>query len=284
MAGEASKGLDVLTQKLGPFPVLVWAGGGLVVWWLYRQHSGTASSATPGSTSGQTDPAGNVGDIDPATGYVYGTPEDLASLSDSGTSTGTTTSGSTTAGAYADDDAWGRAAVNYLVGLGVDPTAANEAVQQYLASQTLTTQQQADVNLAIQGIGSPPELPGPTGTAPAPVTTPPPATTTPPKGTTYATNPPAGLTVSGKTATTVSLKWNKCSNATGYTIAYSKTRGGQDHKATAPASQTSITIGNLMPATNWYFEVWADPTKAGGPHAGPILARTAQNDALAPLK
>lgn len=272
-AGGAKGALDFLKTKVGPLPLGIWLGVGLAVY-LYFSRSGGGGQ--------QTDPAGNVGAINPATGYVYGSPEDRAALagSSAGPTSDTQPSGSTVAGAYADNNAWGRAAVNYLVSLGVDPSAANEAIQMYLSSQKLTTQQQADVNLAVQGLGPPPDLPGPVGSAPGPVVTPPPGTKPPGGGFTpgqlYASNPPSGFTVTRKTKTTVSLKWNKAANAAGYTVAYSLKKGGQDHKATTPGSKTSITIGNLKPNTAYYFEVWADPTKKGGPHAGPILGHTAK--------
>lgn len=160
-----------LSQKVGPLPLWVWMAAGIGAWYflLGGKKGGTGSaSAVPNQ---QTDPAGNIGSIDPATGYVYGTPEDLAALAsnNAGTGTGAGTGTSTTT-AYTDNASWGRAAVNYLVGIGDDPTQASEAIQQYLAGQTLTTQQQAMVNSAIQALKAPPTLPGPTGTPPGPVT------------------------------------------------------------------------------------------------------------------
>lgn len=171
-----------LAQKVGPLPMGVWLAIGLVIiiYIKEKQGGGGLTSLFGGSSSTavpnqQTDPAGNIGTIDPATGYVYGTPEDTAALAANNDTSGTTSNGvpAPTAQTYADNNAWGRAAVNYLVGLGTDPTQANEAVQQYLASQQLTTQQQGDINLAIQALGPPPQLPGPIGTPPGPVTTPP---------------------------------------------------------------------------------------------------------------
>lgn len=168
----AKSGLGFLGQKVGPLPLGVWlvAGGG-IYWYLSRNKS----ASTAGAANQQTDPAGNIGSIDPATGYVYGTPEDTAALAanNAGTGTGTTPPSGTTAQTYPDNATWGRAAVNYLVGIGIDPTEANQAISLYLASQSLTTQYQGDVNLAIQALGAPPSLPGPTGNNPGGVVTPP---------------------------------------------------------------------------------------------------------------
>jgi len=247
----AGKGLEAFTRKLGPLPVWVWGAGLAIGIYLWRKRSG-------GTGGQQTDPAGNVGMIDPATGYVYGSSQDQAGLAaHNSTSTDTSSpSGSTTAGQYPDNASWGRAAVNYLVALGTDPTSANEAIQQYLSSQTLTPQQQALVNLAVQGLGAPPQLPGPTGTPPPPITT-------PPGGIVYATNPPTGLTVSGKSGTTISVKWNSSTNATGYTVRYGRTADATDGSVGVGSNTTTATIGGLSPSTLYYITVQATPAKDG---------------------
>lgn len=249
-AGKAAgKGFDAFTRKLGPAPVWVWGIGLALLIYLYRKRQGA-------STGQATDPAGNVGTIDPATGYVYGSMQDQNALAArNSTSTDTSTpSSSTTGGQYADNASWGRAAVNYLVGLGEDPTSANEAVQQYLSSQTLTPQQQAMVNLCIQGIGAPPQLPGPTGTPPPPVTT-------PPGGVVYATNPPNGLTVSAHTAASITLKWNAATNATGYTVRYGRDANVTDGSVSVGSGTTTATVGGLSAGTLYYVRVQATPAK-----------------------
>lgn len=251
----AGKGLDVLKQKVGPLPLGVWLVAGLGIWW-YISHRQAASTGT-------TDPAGNVGTIDPATGYVYGSTQDQSALAAnaagagaSGATNSGTAAGSTVAGTYATNSQWATAAINYLVGLGVDPASANEAIQQYLGSQTLTSTQQGDVNLAIQALGAPPDLPGPVGTQPTPIVT-------PPTGTVYAANPPTGLTVTGVTSATVSLKWNAAANATGYTIRYGTTASASDGSTSVDSTVTSTTVGGLSPATLYFFQVQATPAKAG---------------------
>lgn len=179
---EESSAAGFLTQKVGPLPIWAYAAIAIVVF-LYVQKKGflgIGGSGTPSSGSAttppnqQTDPAGNVGSIDPATGYVYGSPEDTAALaSNNAGSTGsagdTGTSGAQT---YADNNTWAVAAVSYLDGIGIDPTTASQAIQLYLNSQSLTPSQQGDVNLAISKLGPPPTLPGPVTGNPPPVTTP----------------------------------------------------------------------------------------------------------------
>jgi LysM repeat protein len=312
---KSGKGaMDFLKQKVGPLPLGVWLlfGIAIVVYIREKQSGGSLLGSLTGSSSSgsatpnqQTDPAGNIGTIDPATGYVYGTPEDLAALAANNAGTTGTSSGSGTTSTvppatstYADNNAWGSAAINYLVGLGIDPASANEAIQQYLSSQTLTTQQQADVNEAIQALGAPPSLPGPTGTAPSPIVTQPGTTTTGTTGTgttgtgttgtgttgtgttgtgtagVSATNPVTGLTISSKQPTTISLKWNAAANATGYTIRYGKSAGANTWSTTTPAGQPSVTIGNLDSGTMYYFQVQATPAGSGAGSASTSGATT----------
>lgn len=275
----AGKGFEALKQKVGPLPLYVWLIAAVGIWYYFSKKNGTTASA---SGAGTTDPAGNTGVIDPTTGYVYGSPEDQSALSaQGGGSSGTssnTPGGSTIAGQYPDNESWGRAAINYLVGLGVDPTTANEAIQNFLSSQPLNSNQQGDVNLAIQALGAPPSPPGPVGNNPPPVVTPPPPPSSTGSGTVYASNPPSGFAVTSRNQTSIGLKWNAAKNATGYTVAWDTTSGGQKNHQTT--TTPSVTIGNLHPNTAYYFEVWADPTKTGGPHAGPILGHTTGNSPL----
>ena len=264
----AGAGLDFLKTKVGPLPLVVWMGAGLVIW-LYlqkKQSTGSSTASATGATAGQ---------IDPATGYSYGTSQDqlaLANLAsgslDSSSGGGSTsTSGSTTAGAYATNQAWGEAAINYLVARGIDPTTANQAIQLWLSSQTLTSDQQADVNLVVQAIGSPPQPPAPSTTNPTPVQTSGNGTAT------NATNPVTGVAAGNITGTAISLKWNQAANATGYTISYgvapnattytTSTGLQQDSNAGTDNAQNGITIGNLTPGTTYSFKVQATPASSG---------------------
>jgi hypothetical protein len=280
-AKAAGGALGALKTKLGPLPIGAWGAIALVIWY-YIQHRKAAAS-----TAGQqTDSAGNTGTIDPATGYVYGSTQDQAGLAarnsnNSNPSSGGAGSGATTAGQYATNADWGRAAVNLLVGLGVDPTTANQAIQLYLQSQTLTPDQQGSVNLAIQALGAPPQLPGPSTANPAPVVTPPGGGGGAPPS---ASNPPTGLAVGNITGTAISLKWNAVTNATGYTVSYGIAPADTTWTTTAPgAGVTSgqvtnpgITVGNLKPGTAYAFKVQATPVGASGGWAGPITATTSK--------
>lgn len=285
MAGEEAaadggkNALGFLAHKAGPFPVGVWVAIGLAFWWyLQRQNKKTA---TPGQ---QTDPAGNVGSIDPATGYVYGSSQDTAAIAaNNGSGSGggggsgspTSGSGSTTAGQYATNADWGRAAENYLVGLGLDPTAASQAIQQYLSSQNLTPDQQGMINLVIQGLGAPPELPTPSQNNP-------PSSlggtgTGSTGGGPTATNPPTGVAMDANvSSSTLAVRWNQCANATGYNIQIDTNPDfAHEFQTYVPSSQTSVTVGNLNPGTTYYFRVQAVPASANAGWGGPVSGTTA---------
>jgi hypothetical protein len=84
----AGKGLgETLKRKVGPFPLGVWLAAGLVAIWYFRKQQ-AASASNPAATQSQTgygtDPAGNTGYIDPQSGYVYGSAEDIAALQSQG--------------------------------------------------------------------------------------------------------------------------------------------------------------------------------------------------------
>lgn len=257
-AGAAKGGANFLTRKIGPLPAGVWIGAFALIYW-YLQKRNKHTGATQVS---QTDPAGNVGSINPATGYVYGSPQDQSASGLNSAIGGTTTGsgGATVGGAYPDNTAWARAAINYLVGLGIDPTGANSAIQQFLASQPLDAQQQADVNQAIQQLGAPPSPPQP-GTSPTPIVAP------PSPGTIYASNPPSGLTITGKSRSSLDIRWNASVNTTGYTVSWGTTSAATDGSTTVTGTQTSTTINGLAPATLYYVRVQATPAKSGAAFA-----------------
>lgn len=259
--GEGGENIaDFVTRKVGPFPV--WAYGLLFVgawYYLERRKSAAASStsAAAGTTVAAastigTDPAGNTGEIDPETGYVYGSSEDLAALQQQ-------TSSTSSSGQYSDNNAWATAAINYLVGLGDDPTVANTAIEAYLGSQTLTVNQQALVNSAVQALGAPPQPPSPSQST---------GVVAPPGGaTTYATNPPTGLTASATTATSATLKWNAAANATGYTVTATPSGSPSATPVTVTVTSPLATVSGLTPQTSYSVTVQATPADTGAPSA-----------------
>jgi hypothetical protein len=288
----AGKGLEFLKQKVGPAPLWVWLGGGIGIWYYLQRRQAAAAASSASSTGMVTDPAGNQcasGDIDSLTGYCTGTTEDLAALAQqqaaSSGSPGTGAGGSGTSGAqtYADDNSWGIAAISYLETTGIDATSANQAIQQFLNSQPLTSAQQGDVNLAIAAIGPPPVLPGPVqtsgttpppagggGTTPPPVKTPAPPVKTPAPPKKAVTAPvPTGLTVSAKHSTSLAVKWNASKGATGYHVLCTDMATKKvTNQFDVPSSQTNANCGGLTPSHSYVIDVWAaPPTSYTGAHA-----------------
>lgn len=256
--GGGGEGLkDFLGRKVGPLPVWMYAVAFLGIWYyLERKKSATAAAASTTSTTATTgnygtDPAGNTGEINPATGYVYGSAEDTAALQQQST-------GAQSSGSYSTNDQWAEAAINYLVGLGDDSVVANGAIEAYLQSQTLTTAQQAMVNSAIQKLGAPPQPPSPGTTT---------GVVAPPGGaTTYATNPPTGLTVTSSGGSSIGLKWNAATNATGYTVS-AKPASGTGTAQTTTTTLPLATLSGLSPSTSYKITVQGTPADAGAPSA-----------------
>jgi hypothetical protein len=270
----AGSGLQArLGKKIGPLPLAVWlviAAG--IFYYVYKKNNA-------GTSTGQaTDSAGNVGTIDPKTGYVAGSAEDAAALGQAasglGTSTDSGTGGSTVSGQYADNNAWAVAAINYLVSIGVDATSANTAITQFLASQTLTTQQQGEVNLAIQRLGAPPSPPEPGGNTPPVVT--------PPSSSTYATNPPTGFTTTSVTASSIGAKWNAATNAASYTLSWGTTADAKDGKTTV--STTAGTATGLKANTLYHLRVQANPVKSGAGFASLTKTTSKKTGSTPPTK
>jgi hypothetical protein len=175
--GEGDDLKSLAMRKVGPLPLIAWAAIFIGVWYyIERKNSASSSSSTTAGSSAAT--AGSAAaQTDPLTGYPYGSSEDLAALAaqqEANASSGSSdSSGTTTSQTYTTNAAWGEAAINYLVGLGIDPTEANAAIEAYLNSQSLSTSQQADVNEAIQALGAPPQPPSPTTTGGGGIVNPP---------------------------------------------------------------------------------------------------------------
>lgn len=77
----AGSSFGFLGHKLfGKVPVWVVAVAGVGGYYWYTKYGPGKKAASTQPAGSGTDPAGNTGLINPSTGYVYGTPEDLAAL------------------------------------------------------------------------------------------------------------------------------------------------------------------------------------------------------------
>lgn len=152
--------------------IAVGVGGVVVVYFAYKQHKNAAANAAAASTTGSNS------NIDPQTGYAYGSAEDQAALSQmqgagygntgygsygygsygsgsygSGTTYAPNTQGSTT---YADNAAWSQAVEAGLSQIGYSSTDVASAIGRYLARLQVTPTQADIINVAVAEYGPPP--------------------------------------------------------------------------------------------------------------------------------
>jgi hypothetical protein len=224
-----------LTKKIGPMPAGVWLIVLLIAGFVvYRTRSGIASGV---NVSGTAD--GGSGTV-PATGSGSYTPVGSGPGGNnpgSGVPSGTPTFGS--------NQAWGTAAINYLTGLGYEGVSINQAIQSFLASYNLTSQQQTWVNLAIIRLGAPPEVVPPSTENPPPVGSP----TGPP--------PVKDLTVSSAGSDFVNLEWSPSPGALKYRIVASSSHGSWSPVETTSTFWKSSQVNKLGQNLDHTFTVWA---------------------------
>lgn len=288
--GHAGKG-HLNIPGIGKLPTWAVLGGVAAVLVLILRHRSSSSSAAAGTS---TDPAGNVGVIDPATGYVYGSPEDTAGLATSAAVS--TPSGSGGSGGSVGDQvsngppftsnaAWSQYAVSVLEGNGYDAGTVTAALGLYLNGQPVTTAQQGDINAAIAVANYPP-VAGPNGQPPGinvagsvagggtGSTGGGSSSGSPGKGGPV-TVAPVNLVASHVYATSAQVTWLAPTipanegPLTGYTVECYDDKTG--HVANGPFTvsrgQLYGNIGQLKSKTKYHANVWCDPAKPGGPHA-----------------
>lgn len=248
MAGEMDLG-----KKVGPLPLGVWiavVGGGLALAFFVNRRTANTLPLLPDSDVGTGGSASQGG-------FTYDPPSSGGG------------GGSAAPSTYDTNDAWGRAAILYLLSEGKDPGKVTLAVSRYLGEQPLTAEYQAMVSLAIAKLGPPPQLPVNAPDLPndgTPATPPPPApvepTLTAPKNLRTWGNGPSVLTVP--------LQWDKVPGAAYYRVY----RKGVAFNIGA-STDTKTTIGGLMPKTSYTFHVRAVDSKGNlGPASEPRTFKT----------
>lgn len=167
-----ASGID-FGKQIGPLPVGAWiavVGGGLAIAY-WQRNSGSGDVEVVEDTSGDGGVGAGPGQFVPVTPVPEdsdGTPE------------------------YASNEAWGQAAVNWLIAQGYSPGLASSAITKALAGgvdvegNKMSIQEWSLWSLALTHLGSPPypvyvapptNVPGPV----TPPTTPPPTEPPPPK-------------------------------------------------------------------------------------------------------
>jgi len=239
-------------------------GTAAVIYWRNRNAAAASSSGLT------TDPAGNVGTIDPATGFVYGSPQDLDALNamaGSSTSSGGGGGGGSSSGAgdtstqvsngppFASNAAWAQYAANYLVtNLNMDPGTVGNDLGKYLAGAEVTTAERDVITQAIAFAGPVP-VAGPSGYPPSIRVS---GSTAGPGGAPGAVS----LSVGATTDTTAVVKWVPVSGATSY--GWSLGDGSGRH---GTVSGTSITVTALKPNTSYTITIHANGQGGTGPNS-----------------
>lgn len=146
-ASSAKAAPAALSKKVGPLPVGAWIGilaaGLLIAYVVNSRGSGGGSQQAlqvagdgtlgPGSETGN----GSVG------GWLY--QQATAAVA---------------AKTYTSNEAWGRAAIQYLIGQGYDAALADTAIRNYLGGKPITTQTRPLITAALEGLGPTPQQMG----------------------------------------------------------------------------------------------------------------------------
>lgn len=196
--------------------VVVILGG--VVYWRHKQLGTTTTDPTTATDA----------EIDPATGYAYGSPEDAAALTAQGSyqtpsvPTGGGSSSYPSGGTgFASNGAWVQGVVEYMTSSGLveDPTALSAALGVFITGAYATNDQVSLIQQAIAVEGFPP-VSGPTGYPPAINRNPPNSTGGGGTTTTPTADPtlpaPTGFKAVRVDKGGVSLNWNPVPGAIGY--------------------------------------------------------------------
>lgn len=268
--------------------IVVGLGSVLVGGYFYyrqRQANAAAAASTAASTSSQ---------IDPQTGYAYGSPEDQAALAGLSNATlgqtntgasfqggqvigydqygnpiyGQGQPGSGMPGSFVSNAQWTQSAEALMGSDGADAIAA--ALGKYLLGQPLTADQVTIVQQAIAAEGYPP-VAGVNGNPPSYLT----AQPTSPGGTggggtgagPGAKNPVTGITAVPRT-TQVDVTWTALPNAKQYLV---KAWIGSKTVTQTTVTGTSATLHNLKGNTSYRITVWGQP---GSGSTGSTTTRT----------
>lgn len=223
----------------------------------YRSKQASASSTDTSSTDTSS------ADIDPATGFPYGSPEDIAALQQMQSYSGgfgptfdTTGGGDTGAGpgpgSFTSNAQWSQYAEDYLVNsVGLPASDVGNALGKYLTAQPLTDAMVSIVTQAIAFADKPP-ISGPDGFPPSFKHEAGP----PGPGPGNAKNPVSGLEAHAR-FTQVDLSWKPSDHATSYRVRIRTPNNKLVQEQTT--NGTGLTIHNLQRNTSYEANVLAQP-------------------------
>lgn len=245
---------SVVTKKLGPLPLWVWAAAGVVIFVLASRFISFGGSASVDQDTGDSydedvDTTSGVGDISSTGVPGAGTVTPSTGDGDYGPSTITE---------------WAQRAINYLVSKGYTGTLASQAIAAFVNTGTVTQAQRVLLDIAIAGIGAPPD-----GAYNITVTNPPSSTpTTKPKPSSSKPGKPTGVKVSSVTAKSATVSWTKVPGATGYTVRVSGAKVAKDNR-TMKVVGTSVSIGGMTSGEK--FKVHVTATNGAGQSAESVV-------------
>lgn len=247
-------------------------GGGAIlimgiVWYRTKQQNDAALSASAGAA-----------EINPATGYPFGSAEDAAAMAaqaayifpESGGNSGGGGGGYPQNTGFTNNGQWAQAAIQYMQGQGLieDPSQLSAALGKYLAGQPAgdaNTKSLIEQAIAFQGY---PPLAGPNGYPPSintgnPVTPP----TTPPTSTQLPA--PTGFRDTGRVwRDHLEYHWNAVPGAARY-------RFSDGSKTWDVGNVTGVMRGGLVPDGSYYTQIAAiDANGVVGKYSGTLLSHT----------
>lgn len=254
MAAEApAKGIGAtLGKKVGPLPLGAWVAIGGVAWWYFNKQNNSGSGSNPAASSAAaqtgygTDPAGNTGYIDPSTGYVYGSAEDVAALQSQG-----------------------------LVGANSYNTGGDGSTSGTGASGS-STDTSGQTTGTTNGSGTSTSTPGAPGTGTGGTSTGGSTTST---GKNWRYPAPSGLATTNVSDSGYSIHWNPVQGPNGqkpstYTVATYQLNGVKVDQFTSGSTSTKeYGAGGkgLKPGWQYKTEVWANGGPLAPPHASIVV-------------
>lgn len=262
LEGTISTPLGAVKKKTALYGAGVVAVLGGIVWYRHKQ----TAAATPVATDGE---------IDPATGYAYGSPEDAAALASQSSYVTPVTNTASAGGSssipssnvgYSSNGQWVQAVVEYMTsnGLVQDGSTLSAALGKYVTGSYVASGSAEDSliaqAIAVQGY---PPVAGSTGYPPS-------INRNAPVGSTTGATPAAvsGLRASTVTANRIGLTWNGALNARGYDITWTDAQG---RVGNATSLLPGYTMSNLPKSERYMIKVRAkhDVAPLGGTTDGP---------------
>lgn len=264
-----------------PKPLVIGGGAAIIIGGIFYYRKNQANAASQASVN-----AAGSSEIDPATGYPYGSAEDAAALSAQGDyqnpiqgaygfagygGGAAANFGSGAPGSFANNAEWAQFVENYEINnTGGDSAAVGNAIGKYISGQPLTTDAMVSLVQQAIAIGGYPPTSGPNGHPPGYVTALPGSTIPPPISTAKA-GVITGLKQTAKTRTSFTVAWNATPASGGYTYMVKQINGKIVKQGTT--SSHSVNITGMHPAWSYNFSIHGNPNGPGNSLHIPALPK-----------